>query len=284
VEAASAFVTAAAEDVAAADAAVALESANDDPPDAFSSESAAGRRSAAKLPPTLAPPPLTDDSPAIPAAGAVIGVTGMVPASDEFMEEKPVTRSSVSEAVSTTRAPAPAKLVPATRPEDEPLVVATGASAVVVSAIEAAAGPAEPLFAETEAGSMGYGVDAVGCVTACSKTVGVADAAPATPVGTVGDAPVIAGVTVDALPPDVGGRYLGRPGIGWLADGGIGVKSGPAAGRAAGRRAAPARNAFSLTTSSSSKLANADPLPGIPALTQRSANSLLSIFRSLASA
>jgi len=42
--------------------------------------------------------------------------------------------------------------------------------------------------------------------------------------------------------------------------------------------------AFSLAISSSSKLASAEPLPGMPAFVQMSTSSLLSIFRSLASA
>jgi hypothetical protein len=42
--------------------------------------------------------------------------------------------------------------------------------------------------------------------------------------------------------------------------------------------------AFSLTISSSSKLASAEPLPGMPAFVQISTSSLLSIFKSFASA
>jgi hypothetical protein len=42
--------------------------------------------------------------------------------------------------------------------------------------------------------------------------------------------------------------------------------------------------AFSLTTSSSSRLASAEPLPGMPAFVQNSTSSLLSIFKSFASA
>lgn len=57
------------------------------------------------------------------------------------------------------------------------------------------------------------------------------------------------------------------------------------AAEAAGLRVAPpSRNAFSLLTSSSSKLASAEPLPVIPAFVQRSTSSLLSIFRSFANA
>jgi hypothetical protein len=41
---------------------------------------------------------------------------------------------------------------------------------------------------------------------------------------------------------------------------------------------------FSLEISSSSKLASAEPLPGMPALLQNSTSSLLSIFKSFASA
>jgi len=41
---------------------------------------------------------------------------------------------------------------------------------------------------------------------------------------------------------------------------------------------------LSLATSSSSKLASAEPLPGMPALLQNSTSSLLSIFKSFASA
>jgi len=41
---------------------------------------------------------------------------------------------------------------------------------------------------------------------------------------------------------------------------------------------------LSLATSSSSRLASADPLPGMPALVQNSTSSLLSIFKSFASA
>jgi hypothetical protein len=41
---------------------------------------------------------------------------------------------------------------------------------------------------------------------------------------------------------------------------------------------------FSLETSSSSRLASAEPLPGMPALLQNSTSSLLSIFKSFASA
>ena len=45
-----------------------------------------------------------------------------------------------------------------------------------------------------------------------------------------------------------------------------------------------ARKAFTLTTSSSFRLASAEPLPGIPAFVQISTSSLLSIFSSLANA
>jgi hypothetical protein len=41
---------------------------------------------------------------------------------------------------------------------------------------------------------------------------------------------------------------------------------------------------FSFATSSSSRLASAEPLPGMPALLQNSTSSLLSIFKSFASA
>jgi hypothetical protein len=41
---------------------------------------------------------------------------------------------------------------------------------------------------------------------------------------------------------------------------------------------------FSFDTSSSSRLASAEPLPGMPALLQNSTSSLLSIFKSFASA
>jgi hypothetical protein len=52
-------------------------------------------------------------------------------------------------------------------------------------------------------------------------------------------------------------------------------------GRSAGRFLL-AKNSFSRTTSSSAKLANAEPLPVMPAFAQRSTNSLLSYFSSFA--
>jgi hypothetical protein len=50
-----------------------------------------------------------------------------------------------------------------------------------------------------------------------------------------------------------------------------------------GRGAGPAMKAFSFATSSSVKLANAEPLPGSPALVQISTKSLLSSLSSFAS-
>jgi hypothetical protein len=61
------------------------------------------------------------------------------------------------------------------------------------------------------------------------------------------------------------------------------VTEGAATGRGAGRPEWPAMKAFSFATSSSVKLASAEPLPGSPALVQMSTKSLLSSLSSFAS-
>ena len=69
------------------------------------------------------------------------------------------------------------------------------------------------------------------------------------------------------------GRFLGGSGIG-----------GGSAFDRFGFVLLPARYVFTLVTSSSVRLASAEPFPGIPAFVQISTSSLLSSFSSLASA